>query len=84
VFIFGPCEPLIPLIMYPAAEGTMADVAVVALVFGATTIATMLGVVLVSSYGLARVSFGRLERYAHALAGLTILASGGAIKLLGL
>ena len=84
IFVFGPCEPLIPLIMYPAAEGTLTDVVTVALVFGVTTIVTMLAVVFVSSRGLARLSLGRLERYSHALAGLTILVSGGAIKLLGL
>ena len=84
IFVFGPCEPLIPLIMYPAAEGTLADVVTVAVVFGVTTIATMLAVVFASSRGLARLSLGRFERYSHAAAGLTILASGGAIKLLGL
>ncbi|MCK4941529.1 sulfite exporter TauE/SafE family protein, partial [candidate division WOR-3 bacterium] len=34
IFVFGPCEPLIPLIMYPAAKGSIFDVAIVALVFG--------------------------------------------------
>ena len=23
IFLFGPCEPLIPLLMYPAAKGNM-------------------------------------------------------------
>lgn len=84
IFIFGPCEPLIPLVMYPAAEGSMMTVAVVAIVFGLTTIATMLCIVLASSYGLAKLPLGKLEKYSHALAGLTILLCGGAIKFLGL
>jgi len=84
IFVFGPCEPLIPLIMYPAARHNMLAVILVALAFGLTTILTMLAVVLSSSYGLAKLPFGRLERFSHALAGFTIFACGGSIKFLGL
>ena len=84
IFVFGPCEPLIPLIMYPAARNNMMAVALVAAVFGVVTISTMLVMVFVSSYGLSKLSLRRLERYSHALAGLTIFLSGGAIKFLGL
>jgi len=84
IFVFGPCEPLIPLIMYPAARHNMASVAIVALVFGVVTIGTMLAVVMTSNYGLSKLPLRSLEKYSHALAGLTILLSGGAIKLLGL
>lgn len=84
IFIFGPCEPLIPLIMYSAARGSMASAALVASAFGLTTIGTMLIMVYILSFGLSKLSFGKLERYSHALAGLTILLSGSAIKLLGL
>ena len=84
IFIFGPCEPLIPLVMYPAAKGNMMNVVIVASVFGLTTISTMLGIVLASSYGLAKLPLGKLEKYSHALAGLAILLCGGAIKFLGL
>lgn len=55
-----------------------------AVVFGVTTIATMLGSVMVSFYGLSKLSLPQAERYSHALAGLTVLLCGGAIKLLGL
>ena len=84
IFIFGPCEPLIPLVMYPAAKNDMLAVALVAFVFGLVTISTMLGIVLASSYGLTRLSLGAWSRYSHALAGLTIFLCGGAIKFLGL
>lgn len=84
IFVFGPCEPLIPLVMYPAAKGNMIMVATVASIFGLTTIATMLSVVLVSFYGLSGLPLRKLERYSHALAGLTIFVSGGAIKFFGL
>ena len=38
IFVFGPCEPLIPLVMYPAARHSMAGVALVAAAFGLVTI----------------------------------------------
>lgn len=84
IFIFGPCEPLIPLIMYPAAKHDMTSVAIVAIIFGLATISTMLGIVLASSYGLSKLPVNMLEKYSHALAGLAILLCGGAIKFLGL
>ncbi|MFC1934729.1 sulfite exporter TauE/SafE family protein [Chloroflexota bacterium] len=84
IFVFGPCEPLIPLIMYPAAKNNMFSVAIVASIFGLITIATMLSIVLASSFGLSKLPLRKLERYSHALAGLAILLSGGSIKFLGL
>ena len=47
------------------------------------TVATMLGMVFAGLEGLQRLPFGRMERYAHALAGVTILLCGVAIQFLG-
>ena len=66
IFVFGPCEPLIPLVMYPAAKNDMISVAIVAAIFGVVTIATMLSIVMVSSFGLERLPLRRLEKYSHA------------------
>ncbi len=84
IFAFGPCEPLIPLVMYPAAKQDMMLMWVVVLAFGIATIATMLTVVLVSYYSLPKFSSPRLEKYSHALAGAAILVCGIVIKLFGL
>ena len=81
IFLFGPCEPLIPMLMYPAAIGNNMGVLLVTLLFGVTTIATMLCVVTAMYLGTGVVRLGRLERYSHALAGLVVLACGMAIKL---
>jgi hypothetical protein len=70
--------------MYPAAKNNYWGVAIVTLVFGVITIATMLAVVLASSFGLSLLPTGKLERYSHALAGLTIALCGSAIQFLGL
>jgi sulfite exporter TauE/SafE len=42
IFIFGPCEPLIPVLMYPAAKNSVFGLIVVTCVFGAVTITTQL------------------------------------------
>ena len=84
IFVFGPCEPLIPILMYPAAKDSMFGLAMVTLVFGVVTIVTMLSVVLISSFSLNFVPTKKLERYSHAIAGGTIFLSGMAIQFLGL
>ena len=84
IFVMGPCEPLIPLLMYPAAQHSIAGMIIVASVFGAVTIATMLGVVLVGAYGLNYSPLKKAERYSHAIAGFTILMCGMSVQFLGL
>jgi nickel/cobalt exporter len=84
IFVFGPCEPLIPLVMYPAARHNMAGVALVAAAFGLVTVLTMLAIIAAASFGASFLRLGRLERYAHALAGLMIFLSGLAVQFLGL
>ena len=60
---------------------------VVTLVFAATTLLTMVAVVVVSCIALARAGaswkakFGRFERYGQALVGLSVLGCGVAVKL---
>lgn len=84
IFIFGPCESLIPILMYPAATASTLSLILVTVVFGLTTIATMLTIVLLSLYGLKIISFPSVERYSHALAGFLIFACGFAVIFLGL
>jgi len=82
IFVLGPCEPLIPLLMYPAAGGSWGGVAAVAGVFAFATIATMLTVVVVGALGLARLRLGAgAERWAHAAAGVALAACGLAVTL---
>ena len=84
IFILGPCEPLIPLLMYPAAQNSLAGVALVAVLYGAATLMSMSAAVFVASAGFARMPLGSLERYIHVVAGGAILACGLAIQFLGL
>jgi sulfite exporter TauE/SafE len=84
IFAFGPCEPLIPLVMYPAAKNNMFGMFMVTAVFAAVTIGTMLTAVALGKYGVKLLNFGSMQRYSHAIAGATILMCGLAIQFLGL
>lgn len=84
IFVLGPCEPLIPILMYPAAKSNIYGLILVTGIFGLVTIITMLSVVLILSLGISNLHLGHIERYTHAIAGATIGLSGIAIKFLGL
>ncbi len=84
IFVFGPCEPLIPLLMYPAAKSSIFGLVLVTFVFSIVTIMTMLGIVVLLSLGTNLLPMGRLERYTHAIAGATICLCGIVIQFLGL
>lgn len=84
IFVLGPCEPLIPILMYPAAKNSFGGLVLVTSVFGGITILTMLSIVLVSSLGINLLPTKKLERYTHALAGGAICLCGMAMMFLGL
>jgi sulfite exporter TauE/SafE len=84
IFIFGPCEPLIPILMYPAAENNISGAVIVSVLFSAVTIATMMSIVLAFKLGLSRINLKPVERYSHLFAGTIIFLSGIAIQFLGL
>lgn len=81
IFIFGPCEPLIPLLMYPAAESSWAGVIFVTTLFSVTTVVTMLGTVLILLRGAEVIQFPALQRYSHAVAGMLMMFCGVAISV---
>ena len=84
IFVLGPCEPLIPILMYPAAQNNIGGVVIVSLLFSAATIATMMAVVLAFRLGLSHINLRPLERWVNVIAGATIAVSGLAIQFLGL
>lgn len=84
LFVFGPCEPLIPLVMVPAAQQSVGGVVLVTAVFGVTTLATMALAVALCQLGLERLLLGRLERFTHALAGAALALCGVTIQVFGL
>ncbi len=88
IFVLGPCEALIPMLMYPAAQANYAGLALVTGVFAIATLATMVLTVLVGLWGLRalgeRLGLGRFRRWSHAASGAAIGLCGAAIIGLGL
>ena len=84
IFVLGPCEPLIPLLMYPAARESLAGVLMVTSVFSVVTVLTMIAVVALALTGLESIKLKRFERYGHAIAGSAILACGLGVAFLGI
>ncbi|MBT8094256.1 MAG: sulfite exporter TauE/SafE family protein, partial [Gammaproteobacteria bacterium] len=76
IFVLGPCEALIPLFMYPAAQHNALLVAQVAIVFSVITLLTMLACVAITTIGLDRLRLPATGRYVHAAAGAAVLACG--------
>lgn len=84
IFVLGPCEPMIPLVMYPAAQGNWGEMWAVAGIFTALTIGAMLAAVLLAVRGITLLPLRKFERYTHAFAGAIVLGAGCAIQFLGL
>jgi sulfite exporter TauE/SafE len=84
IFVLGPCEILVPLLMYPAAQRSTSGMLSIVLLFSAVTVLTMCAAVTVGYYGLKMLPKSNLDRYMHAIAGATVCLSGFAILFLDL
>jgi len=81
VFAFGPCEPLIPLLMYPAVQSSWSVVAAAVVSFTAGTLVTMCAAVVALGRGASLLPMQAMHHYGHALAGGAILACGVSLIL---
>jgi threonine/homoserine/homoserine lactone efflux protein len=84
LFVLGPCEPLIPLLMYPAATLNLSALISVTLVFSLSTITMMLGLTLLGVKGLDFIKIKSLEKYGETLAGLAITLCGVLMITMGI
>jgi len=84
IFVFGPCEPLIPILLYPASQHNYMAVVIISVLFALATILTMMAIVLLLLKGMSVVQFRRVEKYQHMMAGLAVAACGASIIFLGL
>lgn len=83
VFVFGPCEPLIP-IMFLAAVYGWTEVILVTATFGIVTVATMLTISFALFNGVSFLPSHRLEHHSHTIAGAVIAVTGLAVIVFGL
>jgi len=84
MFVLGPCEPFIPILLYPAVADHISAVIMVTLAFSLTTMGTMSFMVLISIQGLKTLPCKLFDRHLHTIAGGTILLCGIGIKFLGI
>lgn len=83
IFVLGPCEPLIPLMLLAAQHGWGA-IWLVSVLFSIATIAMMIGQALLAYLGVRLLATERLERWTHALAGVLIALTGLLVMALGI
>jgi len=76
LLVLGPCEPLIPILMYPAATLNVFVLVLVVVSFSVCTIVTMLVMTFLGVKGVQLFKLEKLNRYTHAMAGLAILICG--------
>lgn len=83
IFLLGPCEPMIPLLYFPAAKNSWGGMAILIIVYTFFTLATMIAMVVMGYYGIALLRTEKLERYMHALGGLTLVLCGAGMVFMG-
>ena len=83
IFVLGPCEPLIPMLSYPAAQNSTWGIVLLVSVFTVITLLTMVAMVLLGYYGITLAKNETLERYIHAIGGSTVLLCGIGMVFLG-
>ncbi|HWK03937.1 MAG TPA: hypothetical protein VNS58_09930 [Puia sp.] len=83
VFVLGPCEPMIPLLYFPAAKNSWPGMLLLIVVYTFFTLATMVFMVTAGYYGLAFMKLEKLDRYVHALGGLTLFICGAGMVFMG-
>lgn len=83
ILVFGPCEPLIPL-MFVASKQGLQTVWAISAAFSVVTVAMVVGQSCLSYAGVRLINAPWMERYAHVMAGLVIVLTAVAVMLLGI
>lgn len=84
IFLLGPCETLIPLMLVPAASANWLGLGLTVVVFTLVTVLSMVAIVTLSVWGLRGIEGRGFARHAHSLAGGTMVVGGVAVMGLGL
>jgi sulfite exporter TauE/SafE len=83
IFVLGPCEPMIPLLYFPAAQNSWWGMVLLIIIYTVCTLVTMLLMVLLGYFGFAFSKTQRMERYVHVLGGITIFICGAGMVWMG-
>jgi hypothetical protein len=82
IFLLGPCEPMIPLLYFPAAKSSLDGMVLLVSVYTFFTLLTMVAMVALGYFGISFLKTEKLERYMHALGGITITICGAGMVFL--
>lgn len=82
IFLLGPCEPMIPLLYFPAAQSSISGMVWLIVIYTSVTLFTMVSMVLLGFYGIAFLNTQKLEKHMHVLAGLTLCICGAGMVFL--
>jgi hypothetical protein len=83
VFLLGPCEPMIPLLYFPAAQNSWLGMFLLIAVYTICTLLTMVFMVVLGYYGFSFIKTDKLEKYMHPIGGLTVLICGVGMVFMG-
>jgi sulfite exporter TauE/SafE len=83
IFVLGPCEPMIPLLFYPAAQDNPVNMGILVLVYTLITLLVMIGLVLLGYFGFDLIRVNKMERKLPLLSGLAIFLCGIGMVFLG-
>ncbi len=83
IFLLGPCEPMIPLLYFPAVHASWLNMFLLILVYTVFTLLTMVAMVLSGYYGMSLLRTKLLAKYMHTMAGLSVFICGLGMVWLG-
>jgi len=83
IFVLGPCEPMIPLLYFPAAKSSWFTMTLLIIVYTVCTLFTMVLFVMLGFYGISILKTEKLERYMHVLGGVSIFICGAGMVFIG-
>jgi sulfite exporter TauE/SafE len=83
IFLLGPCEPMIPLLYFPAVKSSWSGMLLLIIVYTIFTLLAMLIMVVLGYYGIAFLKTEKWERYIHVLGGFTIFICGAGMVFMG-
>lgn len=83
IFLLGPCEPMIPLLYFPAAKNSIQGMLLLIAAYTIFTLVTMVLMVALGYYGMSFLKTDKLEKYMHALGGATIFICGVGMVFMG-
>ncbi|MBN2804280.1 MAG: hypothetical protein JXR91_14390 [Deltaproteobacteria bacterium] len=76
IFLLGPCEPLIPLLLLPSAGHSILALIIIISVFAGTTLFTQACCLSLAFLGIGLFEFNIVKRYMHVFSGMAIATSG--------